>query len=46
MQPSVIHRTLRLLAAATLALPAGAGCLPNPTWLPDSSDFVYAGRPK
>jgi dipeptidyl aminopeptidase/acylaminoacyl peptidase len=33
-----------LFAAAALA--AGAGCLPNATWLPDSSGFVYTGGPK
>ena len=33
---------LRLLPAALLLAPA-AGCLPNATWLPDSSGFVYTG---
>ncbi len=33
---------LRLLSAALL-LGCGAGCLPNATWLPDSSGFVYTG---
>src|SRR5205085_11200293 len=35
-------RRLALLAAALLPALA-AGCLPNATWLPDSTGFVYTG---
>jgi hypothetical protein len=43
MRASSLRRVSPPLAAAALALVAGAGCLPNSTWLPDSSGFVYTG---
>jgi hypothetical protein len=46
MLTSLTRRPLRLLATGALALLAGAGCIPNATWLPDSSGFVYTGGPK
>jgi dipeptidyl aminopeptidase/acylaminoacyl peptidase len=45
MRASSLRRAFPLLAAAALALVAGAGCLPNASWLPDSTGFVYTGGP-
>jgi hypothetical protein len=40
MQPLAARRTLHLISALALVLLA-TGCVPNVSWLPDSSGFVY-----
>jgi hypothetical protein len=44
LSPSLFLRSIRLLAmTGVLALLACTGCIPNVSWLPDSSGFVHSG---